>query len=57
MWVRKESNRQGLDVFGDSGQLAPQFILIQTLPGYIHRPGSVCLHHLGEITEGALSGK
>jgi hypothetical protein len=57
MWVRKESNRQGLDFFSDSGQLAPQFILIQTLAGHIHRPESVCLHHLGEIKEGVLAGK
>jgi hypothetical protein len=57
MWVRKVSNRQGLDVFSDSGQVAPQFILRQTLPGHIQRLGSVCLRHLGEIKEGVLSGK
>jgi hypothetical protein len=49
MWVRNISNRQDLDVFSDLGQLvALQFILVQALPGHIHRPGSVCLRHLGE---------
>ena len=57
MWVRKVSNRQGLDVFSDSGQVAPQFILIQTLSSHIQQLGSICLRHLGEIKEGVLFGK
>jgi len=49
MWVRNVSNRQDLDVFSDSGQLvALQFILIQTLPGHIHRQGNFLLRHLGD---------
>src|SRR5215207_5400028 len=33
----------------DSGQIAPQFILLQTFPSHISRLGSVHLVHLGEI--------
>ena len=50
MWIRKTPNRQRLDVFSASGQTAPQFILIQTLPNRIHRLGRVCLRQLGEAS-------
>jgi len=49
MWIRKVPKRQGLDAISDSGQVASQFILRQTLPSHIHWPGSACLHHLGEV--------
>ena len=48
MRVRKVSNRWALDVFSDVGQIAPQSIIIQTLPRCILRPGSFYLRHLGE---------
>jgi hypothetical protein len=50
MRVRKASNRQSLDIFRAAGHVAPQFILIQKLPGCILRLGSIYLRHLGETS-------